>query len=91
MITLIITAVVSLGVAAAWFLVGKREVPRERQEALAELLARGEVSQLVVADQEPALGLPRVGARAGHASCGPCESGSRNGCSGHAIGPFRRS
>lgn len=28
-ITLIITAVVALGVAAAWFLVGKREVPRE--------------------------------------------------------------
>ncbi|NPC42346.1 NADH-quinone oxidoreductase subunit L [Nocardioides sp. zg-1230] len=28
-ITLIITAVVALGVAAAWFLVGKREIPRE--------------------------------------------------------------
>ncbi|MCP3421696.1 NADH-quinone oxidoreductase subunit L [Nocardioides pinisoli] len=28
-ITLIITAVVALGVAAAWFLVGRREVPRE--------------------------------------------------------------
>ena len=28
-ITLIITAVVAIGVAAAWFLVGKREVPRE--------------------------------------------------------------
>lgn len=28
-ITLIITAVVALGVAAAWFLVGRREIPRE--------------------------------------------------------------
>jgi NADH-quinone oxidoreductase subunit L len=28
-ITLIITAVVAIGVAAAWFLVGKREIPRE--------------------------------------------------------------
>ncbi|MFC7727469.1 NADH-quinone oxidoreductase subunit L [Nocardioides sp. GCM10028917] len=28
-ITLIITAVVALGVAAAWFLVGKRDIPRE--------------------------------------------------------------
>ena len=29
MITLIIVAVVAVGVALAWFLVGKREVPRD--------------------------------------------------------------
>ena len=65
--------------------VAQREVTGEWQEALAELLARGEVPQLVVADQQPAFGLPRIGARAGRASCGPCESGCRNSCSGHTL------
>ncbi|MBC2932699.1 NADH-quinone oxidoreductase subunit L [Nocardioides sp. zg-1228] len=44
-ITLIITAVVALGVAAAWFLVGKREVPREapRDVSFATRAARADL------------------------------------------------
>lgn len=44
-ITLIITAVVALGVAAAWFLVGKRDVPREapRDVSFATRAARADL------------------------------------------------
>jgi NADH-quinone oxidoreductase subunit L len=44
-ITLIITAVVALGVAAAWFLVGKREIPREapREVSFATRAARADL------------------------------------------------
>lgn len=44
-ITLIITAVVALGVAAAWFLVGRREIPREapRDVSFATRAARADL------------------------------------------------
>ncbi|WP_210503557.1 NADH-quinone oxidoreductase subunit L [Nocardioides xinjiangensis] len=44
-ITLLITAVVALGVAAAWFLVGRREVPREapREVSFATRAARADL------------------------------------------------
>src|SRR5262245_40143596 len=44
--------------------VAEGQLTRERQEALAELLARGEVALLVAADQQPAFGRPCVGAGA---------------------------
>jgi NADH-quinone oxidoreductase subunit L len=45
LITLIVTAVVALGVAAAWFLVGKRDVPREapRKVSFATRAARADL------------------------------------------------
>ena len=45
--------------------VAQSEVACQRQETLRELLACGEVAQLVVAHQEEALRLTRVGAGAG--------------------------
>ncbi len=61
-ITLIITAVVALGVAAAWFLVGKREVPREapRDVSFATRAARADLYGDAINDAvvvRPAAGL----------------------------------
>jgi hypothetical protein len=62
--------------------VAKGEVTRERQEALAELLARSEVAVVVVADQKPAFSFLCIRSVAG----GPalCPQSTRSGQCGNA-------
>src|SRR5215217_3064702 len=63
--------------------VAEREVARQREEALYELLTRGEVSVCVVAHQQQALGLARVLAGTGCPGVVPHHARNRNCRSGH--------
>ena len=62
--------------------VAQREIARQREETLHELLARGKVCELVVANQQEALGLTWVGAHAWGTALAPlCQRNHNSGCS----------